>query len=235
MKNVAIIPARSGSKGLPDKNIRPLNGAPLIAYTIRAALNSGMFDEVMVSTDSEEYARIARAYGASVPFLRSEATSNDTASSWSVVREVVDNYEKLGHTVETVALLQATSPIRTGEQIREAFALMEQKQANAIISCCENGAPLFICNPLPEDHSLVGFFDDRKYRPRQVTQTVYRPNGAIYLYKVEALKTQATIYDAACYAYLMDRMHSVDVDDLVDFQMAEAIIRYLPDFGNYFD
>ena len=111
LKSIAIIPARSGSKGLPDKNIRPLNGIPLIAYTIKAALDSGMFDTVMVSTDSEKYAEIARKYGAEVPFLRSAATSGDKSSSWDAVKEVLAQYEsQLGKTYDVVALLQVTSP-----------------------------------------------------------------------------------------------------------------------------
>ena len=95
MKNIAIIPARSGSKGLKDKNIKNLCGKPLLSYSIRAAEESKVFDEIMVSTDSERYAAIAKDYGASVPFLRSNATSSDTASSWDTVLEVLDNYIKL--------------------------------------------------------------------------------------------------------------------------------------------
>ena len=96
MKNLAIIPARSGSKGLKDKNIKLLNGKPLMAYTIEAAIQSKMFDEVMVSTDSEEYADIAKKYGAKVPFMRSSELSNDTASSWDLVRDVLHKYKKDG-------------------------------------------------------------------------------------------------------------------------------------------
>ena len=99
MKNIAIIPARSGSKGLPDKNIKILNGVPLIAYSIKAALDSGVFDTVMVSTDSEKYAEIARNYGAEVPFLRSEKNSSDTAGSWDVVKEVL--LQNLRHKIRT--------------------------------------------------------------------------------------------------------------------------------------
>ena len=95
LKNIAIIPARSGSKGLPDKNIKKLIDKPLIAYSIEAALSSGCFDTVMVSTDSDQYADIARSYGADVPFLRSEATSSDSATTWDTVLEVLDKYESL--------------------------------------------------------------------------------------------------------------------------------------------
>ena len=101
MKNLAIIPARSGSKGLKDKNIKLLNGNPLMAYSIEAALESGKFDEVMVSTDSAKYADIAKEFGAMVPFLRGERTSGDTASSWDTVKEVLSCYEELGKKFDT--------------------------------------------------------------------------------------------------------------------------------------
>ena len=94
MKNIAIIPARSGSKGLHDKNIKDLCGKPLIAYSIEAAMQSKEFDEIMVSTDSPAYANIAQEWGATVPFLRSKETSSDTASSWEMVEEVLNNYKK---------------------------------------------------------------------------------------------------------------------------------------------
>lgn len=118
MRNLAIIPARSGSKGLPDKNIMDLNGKPMMYYTIRAAIDSGCFEEIMVSTDSPKYAEIAVACGAKVPFLRSEAMSGDSAGSWDTVREVLSNYQKLGQTFDYVTLLQPTSPLRTAEDIR---------------------------------------------------------------------------------------------------------------------
>lgn len=106
MENIAIIPARSGSKGLPDKNIIDFCGHPLIYYTIKAAQESGCFDEIMVSTDSSKYAKIAKMYGANVPFLRSEKMSSDNARSWDTVREVLLNYKQMGKMFEYVALLQ---------------------------------------------------------------------------------------------------------------------------------
>lgn len=115
MNNIAIIPARSGSKGLPDKNILDLNGHPLMYYTIKAALKSGCFDTVMVSTDSEKYADIAKSCGAEVPFLRSEELSSDTAGSWDVVREVLTQYKVMGNSFDYVALMQPTSPLRNAE------------------------------------------------------------------------------------------------------------------------
>lgn len=238
MNNLAIILARSGSKGVPHKNIRPLNGIPLLAYSIKAALDSGIFDTVMVSTDSEEYAEIARSYGAEVPFLRSEASSGDKSSSWTAVREVVETYEKLGKAFDMLALLQPTSPLRTGKHLKEAYALMQEKNAKAIVSVCENDMPLVACNYISDDLCMNDFCkdknNDKHYTPRQKVPTLYRLNGAIYYSRMDAFKEQESIYDDACYAYIMDRIHSVDVDDLIDFQMAEAIVQYLPEFKDYF-
>ena len=127
MKNIAIITARSGSKGLKDKNIKELNGKPLMAYTIEAALESKQFETVMVSTDSEEYAKIARKYGAEVPFLRSEKTSSDEAGSWDVILEVLENYAELGKMYDTVCLLQPTSPLRKVDDIINSYKILEEK------------------------------------------------------------------------------------------------------------
>lgn len=118
MGNLAIIPARSGSKGLPGKNKKPLLGKPLMAYAIEAAVESGLFKAVHLSTDSEEYAEIGRSWGAEVPFLRSLRNSSDTASSWDAVLEVLEQYSRQGREFDTVMLLQPTSPLRTAEDIR---------------------------------------------------------------------------------------------------------------------
>lgn len=225
MKNIAIIPARSGSKGLPDKNIKLLDGKPLLAYSVEAALKSGAFDVVHVSTDSEKYADIARKYGADVPFLRSAEASSDIASSWEAVREVIKNYAILGKNFDTFMLLQPTSPLRTAKDIVEAFECMTKKRANSIVSVCETEHSPLQCNILPADDSLGGFFrDEIKNLPRQMLKTFYRLNGAIYLAKTEFFLTVEDIYSESCYAYIMDKRRSIDIDEELDFDIAEAII-----------
>lgn len=224
MKNIAIIPARSGSKGLEDKNIRIFNGKPLLAYSVEVAIMSGLFNEVFVSTDSEKYAEIGREYGAHVPFLRSPELSSDTASSWDAVKETLNCYEKIGATFHTIALLQPTSPLRTAQDITNAFALMQEKQANAVVSVCEvDHSPLW-CNILPENGSMDRFLSkDLVTKGRQNLDTYYRINGAIYLVNVPYLLSSQTIYDHGCFAYKMDKRRSIDIDDLVDFQIAEYL------------
>ena len=241
MKSIAVILARSGSKGLPNKNIRDLAGHPLMAYTIKAALDSGMFERVMVSTDSEEYAEIARKYGAEVPFLRSAETSGDRASSWSAVMEVLKQYKaELGETFDVVGLLQVTSPFRTGEHIKQAFKQMERTGANSLYSVCETEFPLALCKIVPDtmcmdDAQNAVPVDPYMYLARQALPITCRINGAIYLYKTDALFSDEYMYASKCYGYMMDKISSIDVDDMEDFIIAEALIKHLPEFENYFD
>ena len=226
MKNIAIIPARSGSKGLPDKNIKMLNGKPLLAYSILAAKESGCFDEIFVSTDSEEYAEIAREWGASVPFLRSNENSGDQASSWDVVKEVLNKYSEMGKEFETIALLQPTSPLRTAQDIVNGYRFMDEKEANVVIGVCEmDHSPLW-SNTLPNDFSMSGFVrDEAKNTPRQNLPTYYRINGALYLVKKDGLDNLTNMYENHCYAYVMPKEHSVDIDTALDFAIAESIVR----------
>ncbi|WP_182199779.1 cytidylyltransferase domain-containing protein [Paraliobacillus salinarum] len=229
MSNIAIIPARSGSKGLQDKNIKLLNGKPLIAYTIESAISSQLFEEVFVSTDSEEYAQIAREWGASVPFLRSEFLASDTSSSWDVVKDTILEYKKTGREFDTIALLQPTSPLRTSKDIINGYDVFNGKNANAVVSVCEvEHSPLW-CNILPEDHSLEGFIKQEAVGiPRQSLPTYYRVNGALYIVDKDYLMITDSIYKTGCYAALMDKQSSIDIDDIMDFKIAETVILNLP-------
>lgn len=226
MKNIAIIPARSGSKGLKDKNIKDLCGKPLMAYSIEAACRSSQFDEVMVSTDSEEYAEVARKYGADVPFLRSEMTASDTASSWDMVEEVLQGYERMGREFDTFCLLQPTSPMRTIEDILAAYKLYQSKCAGAVVSLCELEHPLSWCGALGEDGSLNGFIRREQGKQRQVQKKYYRLNGAIYIVSVLEFRKDPFLYRENTYAYIMPRDRSVDIDTEFDFRFAEFLIKY---------
>ncbi len=227
MKNIAVIPARSGSKGLPDKNIKPVNGKPLLAYTIEAALESGCFDTVHVSTDSERYAEIARRYGADVPFLRSAALATDTASTWDAVREVLARYDELSKRFDTMMLMQPTTPLRTGEDVKEAYALFQKKQAKSVIAVCEvDHSPLW-CDTIPDSGSMKGFGrKDLAWVNRQDLRPYYRVNGAIYLLSVNGINIPPDdeIYEDNCYALFMDRKKSVDVDSEDDLALVEFLL-----------
>ena len=230
MRNIAIIPARSGSKGIIDKNIKDLCGKPLMAYTIEAALNSDCFDEVMVSTDSELYADIARGLGANVPFLRSELTSSDTASSWDMVDEVLNVYQKRVYEFDTFCLLQPTSPLRTAEDIKVAYELFIEKAKFAVVSVCEaEHSPLW-CGHLPENNEFIGFVDESSVKQRQVGSKYFRLNGAIYIVSVNRFKKEKFLYCEGSFAYVMCQNKSVDIDTELDFKLAEILMKDSFDF-----
>lgn len=226
MKNIAIIPARSGSKGLKDKNIKILNNKPLIAYSIEAAIKTGLFDVVMLSTDSEQYASVAKEYGAEVPFLRSEITSGDSAGSFDVVREVLSMYAETGKRFESICLLQPTSPLRDCADIENAYRLLEEKKANAVTSVCEvDHSPLWTMT-LDETLSLSEFRKNASSSiQRQKLANYYRLNGAIYIRKIEYTDKGILLLDNDEVAYIMEKNKSIDIDTVEDFEYAEFLIQ----------
>lgn len=225
MKNIAIIPARSGSKGLKDKNIKNLCGKPLMAYTIEAALKSGCFDEIMVSTDSEKYAEIARQYGANIPFLRSEATATDTASSGDMIEEVLNGYRQQKQEFDTFCLLQPTSPLRVSEDIFAAYKIYKEKASFAVVSVCETEHSPLWCGHLPETNEFTNFINPDNIKRRQDGGKFYRLNGAIYIVNIEKFRRDRFFYQAGSYAYIMSQEKSVDIDTEIDFRFAELLIQ----------
>lgn len=226
MKNIAVIPARSGSKGLPDKNIKLLDGKPLLAYAIIAAKKSGLFDTIYVSTDSEKYAQTAIQWGAEVPFLRPEKLAQDESSTWDSVREAIIQYKKTGKSFDTITLLQPTSPLRTGQDIINGFRLLEEKNANVIIGVCEEEHSPLWSNTIPEDLNMKMFIrKEILHKRRQDLPCYYRINGALYIIKTSMLERIENLYEENCFAYIMDKRSSIDIDDAYDFKIAEYTIQ----------
>lgn len=224
-KFLAIIPARSGSKGLKNKNIKELNGKPMLAYSIEAALKSSIFDDIIVSTDSKNYADIAINHGASVPFLRPKYLSTDEATTNDVIVYNLLELEKAGKAYDYFMVLQPTSPLRQAEDIVGAINLLFEKNANSVISVCEaEHSPLYM-NKLDETLSLEQFLTKDTKTRRQELPTYYRLNGAIYLCKVNYFLKYKDLYKEKSYAYIMNRRNSVDVDDKFDFEMVENLIK----------
>lgn len=224
MSCLAIIPARSGSKRLKDKNIKLFNGKPLISYTIDAAIKSGVFDEIIVSTDSEIYSKISKDYGASVPFLRSEINSSDNASSWEMVKEVLDYYKNNKIIFDSFCLLQPTSPLRTYRDIINSFDIFKTSKV-AVVSVCESEHSPLLCNILPDDLSLNNFLDLNKIKSTG-SKKFYRLNGAIYFVNIQEFLLDNNIYRIGSKAFIMDRYHSIDIDTEEDFKFAELIMKY---------
>jgi len=223
MKNIAIIPARSGSKGLENKNIKLLNGKPLIAYSIDAAIESNMFLDVIVSTDNQYYADIAKQYGANVPFLRDESLAGDNISTNIVIQDVLERVKDKKY--ENFMILQPTSPLRRAEDIIKALNMFAEKKANSVISVCETEHSPLYTGIIPESLSIDGFLEkDIKFR-RQDLPKYHRLNGAIYLSKIDYFLRYKNLYKKKSYAYIMDKKRSIDIDDELDFLIAETILR----------
>lgn len=224
-KVLAIIPARSGSKGLKDKNIKIFNGKPMLAYSIEAAIKSNIFEDIIVSTDSEEYALIAKKYGASVPFLRPAELSKDETTSQEVIEYVINELKKKGKNYDYFMILQPTSPLRRSNHIVEAFNLFISKNANSIVSVCETEhSPLYM-NTLDSSLSMENFIGKDISTRRQELPKYYRLNGAIYIYIVDYYLKNKNLYQEKSYAYIMEKKYSIDIDDEYDFKIAEYLLK----------
>lgn len=222
---IAIIPARGGSKRLPGKNIKDLAGKPMIAWTIEAAIQSDIFDHILVSTDDEEIANISKAFGANVPCLRPAEISTDHATTNDVVTHMVDWIEnKYGQAISIVTILQPTSPLRTATDIAQAFDLMRDKSAKAVVSVCELEYPIQFCNKLGPDGCMDGFINPKNNKRGQELEVYYRINGAIYILDKSYVGRLANIYSSGTHAYIMERKASIDIDNQDDFELAEYFI-----------
>jgi CMP-N-acetylneuraminic acid synthetase len=223
-KVLALIPARGGSRRLPGKNLLKLCGEPITVWSIKAAQQSKYVDRIVVSTDSDEIAEVARAAGADVPFMRPNYLASDTASSLDVVKHALNELNQKGQCYEFIVLLQPTSPLRTSKHIDESFELLQSKDADAIVGVTELDHPIELTNRLPDDLSMKGFFTTDSHLRSQDFPKRYRVNGAIYLVRVENLIKENTIFlSDRIYAYKMDREVSVDIDTPYDLELADAL------------
>jgi len=224
---IAIIPARKGSKRLPGKNTKLLVGKPLISWTIESALSCKYIDQVVVSTDCTEVSAIAKQLGASVPFKRPKLLSSDQSSSIDVVLHSLDYFTEEGEIYDYVILLQPTSPLRNTEHISAAIELLLANSGDAVISVCKTEhSPLWM-NTLGEGDSMNCFLKDSvKNKRSQDLPEFYRLNGAIYLVDIKRLKEENSfMLSDNIYAYKMSAKCSIDIDEKLDFDIAEVIAR----------
>ncbi|MBR4708327.1 MAG: acylneuraminate cytidylyltransferase family protein [Pseudobutyrivibrio sp.] len=225
---LAIIPARGGSKGLPGKNIRPLNGKPLIAYAVEAALKSEAIDRVIVTTDDEEIAEVAKAAGAEIPFMRPAELASDTASAVDVYIHAMDFMAELeGKRRDKFMVLLPTAPLRTSAHIDAAAALFEKEQGQTLISVSEAEVPpswYMEMNEVGRIHNAGFAVKGNVVANRQVNDTFYVPNGAIFILDYDLLKEKRTYYSDNTVGFVMDRRDSVDIDYLEDFEYAEFLL-----------
>lgn len=225
---LAIIPARGGSKGLPGKNIKLLNGKPLIAYAIEEALKSKYIDRVIVTTDSDEIAEIAKEYGADVPFKRPDELSSDTASALDVYLHALEFImEEQDKKIDKFMVLLPTAPMRTYEHINKAVEFFYDRKATTLISVKEAETPItWYMNKDDEERiENAGFGIGNAVTNRQVNSKYYVPNGAIYILDYELLKNNRTYYCSNTVGFEMAIEDSVDIDTLIDFKFAELLIK----------
>ena len=224
---LGVITARGGSKGLPQKNIRPLAGRPLIAHTIHAALKSSLLDRTVVSTDDPQIAEVARQYGAEAPFLRPPELAGDEASVYPALAHAVRWLEEQNsYRPDYVMLLQPTSPLRTVEDIDNSVTIALENDADGVVSLCETKQHPYQAKQVTGDGRIEDFIPlERVYYRRQNVPPVHAPNGAIYLVRREILMKRQTFYTDRTYAYIMSPERSLDIDSSWDLHLAELILR----------
>ena len=226
MKSIAIITARGGSKRIPRKNIKEFLGKPIIAYTIEAALASNMFDQVMVSTDDDEIAQIAKKYGAMVPFMRSEKTSNDFATTADVLNEVIDEYKKLGENFEYMCCLYPTAPFVTPEAIGQAMKILEDNGADTVLPVVKFSFPPQR-GVIMKDGYLTPKYPECMPMRSQDLEPMYHDAGQFYCMKVSSFLEQGKVVMDKTMPYMQDDMNVQDIDTPEDWAIAEVKYKVL--------
>lgn len=220
MSRIAIITARGGSKRIPKKNIREFLGKPILAYSIEAALGSGLFDEVMVSTDSTEIAEIAEKFGAKIPFYRSDATSNDYATTNDVLLEVLDKYERRGIHFDTAVCIYPTAPFVTAAKLRKAVAEFEASDADTLIPVVQFSYPpqraLII-----DQGSLRFMYPEYLDSRSQDLMPHYHDVGQFYVIRPEAFKANKKLMIGNILPFIVDEREVQDIDNESDWAIAE--------------
>lgn len=219
-KTLALIPARGGSKGIPRKNIKPLGGKPLIAWTIESARHSRLLDTIVVSTDDEEIAAVAREYGAQVPYLRDPALARDDTPGIDPVLDALDRLPGF----DAVVMLQPTSPLRTGGDIDACIELAERLGAPSAVSVSAPDHHPFWMYRMRADHRLETLIDVPPVPRRQDLPAVYALNGALYYAHTDWLRYHRVFVGADTVAYAMPQERSVDLDTPLDWELAELLL-----------
>ena len=230
MKTLAMITARGGSKRIPRKNIKEFNGKPIMAYSIEAAIQSGAFDEVMVSTDDEEIADIARKYGASVPFMRSEKTANDFATTVDVIDEVISEYHNRGKDFDVFACIYPTAPFITADKLKEAVEKLSSSDADSLIPVVRFSYPPQRAMEI-RDGKLVFRQPENLSKRSQDLEPHYHDAGQFYVVKTESFLKNKGIMVGQILPMELSELEVQDIDNEVDWKLAEMKYKLLQDKG----
>ena len=215
MSIIAIITARGGSKRIPRKNIKEFMGKPMLAYAIQAALDSKIFDEVMVSTDDKEIADIAQIYGAKIPFMRSEKTANDFATTADVLNEVIDEYKKLKQKFETICCIYPCVPFLTGDILKNAYQKFKDSGAERLTPVVKFSFPIQRAFKVNENGLLEYREPENAPKRSQDLEPMYHDVGMFYFYKADKINSSSLAM------YEMDEKNIQDIDTIDDWQIAE--------------
>ena len=224
---VAVITARGGSKGIPQKNLKTVLGKPLIAYSIEAALQTKTLTRTIVSTDDKTIAEVSAQYGAEVPFLRPEHLATDTATSIAVLQHAVTYLaEQEGYKTDITVCLQPTSPLCSAEDIDQAINLCLQSGADSVVSLCQAKHHPFWMKKIVDGrvHSFIEE-DEQHYTRRQDLPPVYQLNGALYVTRTKILLEQNLMLGEHTIPYIMPQERSIDIDTPADLRLAECILK----------
>ena len=226
MKSLCIIPARGGSKRIPRKNIKSFMGKPIIAYSIEAALKSGVFDEVMVSTDDEEIAEVAQKYGAKVPFMRSAETANDYATTVDVLLEVVNTYKSRGEEFDTICCLYSTAPFVISERLAEACSQLSEN-VDACFTIVQYSYPIQRSLRIGDKGYVEMKLPEHKKSRTQDLEKVYHDAGQFYVVKTDSLIAEKTVWCKRTKPLILSELEVQDLDTETDWQLAEIKFRLL--------
>ncbi len=225
-KAIAIITARGGSKRIPQKNIKEFCGKPIIAYSIEAAINSGIFDEVMVSTDSMEIAKIAIKYGAKVPFMRSEANSSDYATTSDVLAEVIDEYRKRGREFDYMACLYPTAPFITPEKLKNAMEMLVEQDGLMAMPVVQFSYPPQRGYIIENDKLNMKYMENAEKRSQDF-EKIYHDAGQFYLVQMKGYwDNNGRIYRGIT-PIIVDEMEVQDIDNETDWKIAEIKYNFM--------
>ncbi|MBF0186382.1 MAG: acylneuraminate cytidylyltransferase family protein [Magnetococcales bacterium] len=220
LKNLAIIPMRGGSKRIPKKNIKPFFGKPIFLYTLEEAKKCKLFDEIMISTDSEEIAQLCRDHDGNIPFMRPPELATDEARLGDVCANVIQTYENKEVYFENFCILWATAPMRTAEDIKNAYQLLDEK-TEAVVGVSEFDYPLFCAQYLAQSGELVPVFPDLCMAPAKEHPQAVVDNSSMCWVKTAAFKEQGTWLPKRLKGYSMPRSRSVDIDTQQQWDQAE--------------
>lgn len=225
-ENIAIITARGGSKRIPKKNIKEFCGKPMIAYAIEAAREAGIYDTVMVSTDSEEIAEIAKQYGAEVPFFRSEKTSDDYAITADVLKEVLETYQSMGEEYKYMTCIYPTAPFVTPGKLRQALEILKDKKASMAMPVTAFSYPPLRGYVIKEERLSMKWPEYYKSRSQDL-ETMYHDAGQFYSYYVPDFFKAGGIITEGIVPIIVDEMEVQDIDNETDWKMAELKYRFM--------